>query len=346
MPNQAIAAPRAAAPPQGRALTPAEQRRSRSYRLRQSALDVLVLFLAVQLGSIVYGLLNPDSFAYTSSANVSIALQVIPLVGIPALGVGVLMIAGEFDLSVGGTYVFSGMVMAKLAEGGLDPFAAALLCLLVGGAIGSINGLITVGLRVPSFITTLGTAGVWMSAALLINSSSIPFAPDSSFFAELTSGDIGVVPAEALWFVGAGIVFWLFLQRLTVGNHLFAVGGNRAAAVANGIRVSRVKVLAFTVSGVCASLAAVLAASRSGVVSPDAGVTLPLQAIAACVVGGLLLTGGRGTVLGIALGAALIYWIQDVLLLIGAPGYYLDGFVGALVIAAAAVYSVMRTSRS
>ena len=240
MPNHVMAAPRTAPPPHGRALTAAERSRSRSYRLRQSALDVLVLFLAVQIGSIVYGLVSPDAFAYTSSANISIALQVIPLVGIPALGVGVLMIAGEFDLSIGGIYVFSGMAMAKLAEGGLDPFAAALLCLAVGGAIGSINGLITVGLRVPSFITTLGTAGVWTSAALLINSSSIPFLPDSTRFAELTSGDIGVVPAEVLWFIAAGIVFWLFLQRLTVGNHLFAVGGNRAAAVANGIRVSRV----------------------------------------------------------------------------------------------------------
>ena len=346
MSNQAIAAAPPVPPPQGRALTPAERSRSRSYRLRQSALDVLILFLAVQIGSIVYGLVDPEEFAYTSSANVSIALQVIPLVGIPALGVGVLMIAGEFDLSVGGIYVFSGMAMAKLAEGGLDPFAAALLCVAVGGAIGSLNGLITVGLRVPSFITTLGTAGVWTSAALLINSSSISFVPESSFFAHLTSGDIGVVPAEVLWFAGAAVVFWLFLQRLTVGNHLFAVGGNRAAAVANGIRVSRVKVLAFTISGMCASLAAVLAASRTGVVSPDAGVTLPLQAIAACVVGGLLLTGGRGTVLGVVLGAALIYWIQDVLLLVGAPGYYLDGFVGALVVAAAAVYSVMRTRGS
>jgi simple sugar transport system permease protein len=343
---QSATAPLAVAPQQGRPLTADERSRSRSYRLQQSAVDVLVLFLVVQIGSIVYGLIDPDAFPYTSSANVSIALQVIPLVGIPALGVGVLMIAGEFDLSVGANYVFSGMVMAKLAEGGLDPFLAALLCLLVGAAIGSINGLITVGLRVPSFITTLGTTGVWMSAALLINKSSIDFAPDSTFFAHLTAGDIGVFPAEVLWFIGAGVVFWVFLQRRTVGNHLFAVGGNRAAAVANGIRVSRVKVLAFTISGLCAALAAVLAASRSGVVSPDAGLTLPLQAIAACVVGGLMLTGGRGTVLGMALGAALIYWIQDVLLLIGAPGFYLDGFVGALIIAAAALYSVMRLQRS
>jgi simple sugar transport system permease protein len=343
MTNQAIAAPGAVPPQRGRALTDAERSRSRSYRLRQSALDVLVLFLVVQIGSIVYGLIDPDAFPYTSSANVSIALQVIPLVGIPALGVGVLMIAGEFDLSVGGNYVFSGMVMAKLAENGLDPFAAGVVCLAVGATIGALNGLLTVGLRVPSFIVTLGTAGVWTSAALLINSSSISFEPTSAFFAQLTSGDTGVVPAEVIWLIGVGIVFWLFLQRLAVGNHIFAVGGNRAAAIANGIRVSRVKVLAFAVSGMCASLAAVLAASRTGVVSPDAGVTLPLQAIAACVVGGLVLTGGRGTVLGIALGAALIYWIQDVLLLVGAPGFYLDGFVGALVIAAAAVYSLMRT---
>jgi simple sugar transport system permease protein len=343
MSNPAIASPQAVTPPHTRELTAAERRRSRSYRLRQSALDVLVLFLVVQIGSIVYGLINPHSFPYTSSANVSIALQVIPLVGIPALGVGVLMIAGEFDLSVGANYVFSGMVMAKLAKDGLNPFAAALVCVAVGGAIGTLNGLITVGLRVPSFITTLGTTGVWTSLALLINNSSIDFAPSSSFFAHLTSGDIGVVPAEVLWLIAGGVVFWVFLQRLTVGNHIFAVGGNRAAAVANGVRVSRVKLLAFTTSGMCAALAAVLAASRSGVVSPDQGVALPLQAIAACVVGGLLLTGGRGTVLGMALGAALIYWIQDVLLLVGAPGYYLDGFVGALVIAAAAVYSVMRT---
>jgi simple sugar transport system permease protein len=238
------------------------------------------------------------------------------------------------------------MVMAKLAENGLDPFLAAGMCLLVGSAIGALNGLITVGLRVPSFITTLGTTGVWLSAALLVKNHSIDFTPDSSTFVHLTSGDIGVVPAEVLWFIGAAIVFWLFLQRFAVGNHVFAVGGNRVAAVANGIHVSRVKVLSFTVAGLCASLAAVLAASRTGVVSPDGGLTLPLQAIAACVVGGLMLTGGRGTVLGIVLGASLIYWIQDVLLLVGAPGYYLDGFVGALVIAATAVYSLLRERRA
>jgi ribose/xylose/arabinose/galactoside ABC-type transport system permease subunit len=323
------------------------RRRSRSYRLRQSAVDVLAVFLITQIGSIVVGIVSPDTLPYTSHANVSTALQTIPLVGIPALGVGILMISGEFDLSVGANYVFSGIVLAKLVSSGTDPFLAALACLAVGAGIGLINGIITIGLRIPSFIVTLGTTGVWVGGALLINGSgSIEFLPEASLFNSLTSGNIGVIPAEFLWFVGLGLVGWLVLQRHRIGNHIFSVGGNQQSAIANGVRVNRVKLFAFAASGFCAALAAALAASRLSIVTPDAAGELPLQAIAACVVGGLVLTGGRGTILGVMLGAALIYWIQDVLLLVGAPGYYLEAFVGALIIAAAGIYEAMRTRRT
>ena len=323
------------------------RRRSMRYRLRQSAIDVFALFAVVQLGSLVYGALRPDALPYTSFANVQTTLEAIPLVGIVALGVGVLMIAGEFDLSVGANYVFGSIIMAKLAESGTGPFLAAAAALCAGVGIGLLNGAITLRLRVPSFITTLGTAGIWTAATLLVNGSgSIAFEPDSALFSSLTSGNVGVLAAEFGWFVVIGVVAWAVLQRHTIGNHVFAVGGNRSAAVANGIRVTRVKLFAFAASGFCAALAGVLAASRMSVVSPDAGRELPLQAIAACVVGGLVLTGGRGTVLGIMLGAGLIYWIQDILLLSGAPGYYLDAFVGALIIAAAGVYELMRARRT
>jgi len=267
-------------------------------------------------------------------------------VGIVALGVGVLMVAGEFDLSVGANYVFSSILAAQVIQAGGNPFVAALVCLAVGAGIGALNGAITLGLRIPSFITTLGTTGIWTAATLLINGSgSIGFAPGSKAFKALTSGNAGVLAAEFGWFLVAGVLVWLLLQRHRVGNHLFAVGGNRQAAVANGVRVNRVKLLAFTLSGMGAAVAGLLAAARLGVVAPDAGRELPLQAIAACVVGGLVLTGGRGTVLGIMLGASLIYWIQDVLLLSGAPGFYLDAFVGTLIIAAAGMYEVMRGRR-
>lgn len=324
----------------------AARRRSLGYRVRQSAVDVLALFLVVQVGSVVYGLARPDALAYTSFANISTTLEAIPLVGIVALGVGVLMIAGEFDLSVGANYVFSSILAAQIVQGGGNAYVAALVCLGVGAGIGALNGIITLGLRIPSFITTLGTTGIWTAATLLINGSgSIGFAPESKTFTALTSGNAGVLAVEFGWFLIAGLLVWLLLQRHQMGNHLFAVGGNRQAAVANGVRVNRVKLLAFTLSGLGASVAGLLAAARLGVVAPDAGRELPLQAIAACVVGGLVLTGGRGTVLGIMLGASLIYWIQDVLLLSGAPGFYLDAFVGTLIIAAAGMYEVARGRR-
>jgi simple sugar transport system permease protein len=338
-------APPVPAPSAG-AGTVAHRRRSLHYRLRQSALDVLLLFVIVQAGSVVYGLLRPDVLPYTSFANVQTTLEAIPLVGVVALGVGVLMIAGEFDLSVGANYVFSSIVIALLAEHGMNPFAAAALGLATGTAIGFLNGAITLGLRIPSFITTLGTAGIWSAGALLINGSgSIAFDPGSSAFETLTTGSVGVLVAEFAWFVALGVVVWALLQRHSVGNHIFAVGGNLQAAVANGVRVTRVKLLAFSLAGFCAALAGLLAASRLSTVAPDSGRELPLQAIAACVVGGLVLTGGRGTVLGVMLGASLIYWIQDVLLLSGAPGFYLDAFVGTLIITAAGLYVTMRGRR-
>lgn len=322
------------------------KQQSRRYRLRQSAIDILLLFLAVQLLSTTYGLLQPEALPYTSFANVQTTLQAIPLVGITALGVGVLMITGEFDLSVGANYVFSSIIMADLTTNGMNPFAAAGIALLIGAGIGAANGAITLRLGIPSFITTLGTTGVWAAASLfIVGAGSVSFLPPSDILVSMTSGSIGVLSAEFAWFVVVGVALWALLQRHPIGNHLQAVGGNQQAAVENGIRVQRVKMLAFIIAGFCAALAGILAASRIGTVNPDVSADLPLQAIAACVVGGVVLTGGRGTILGIMLGASLIYWIQDILLLAGAPGFYLSAFVGVLIIAAAGMYEALGRRR-
>ena len=153
-------------------------------------------------------------------------------------------------------------------------------------------------------------------------------------------------PADFLWFVVLAIAFWALLQRNRIGNHIFAAGGNKQAATATGVRVDRTKLIAFSLAGACAALGGILSASQIGNIAPSTGDVLPLQAIAACVIGGLALTGGRGTILGIVLGSALIYWISDVLLLIGAPGFYITAPVGILIIAAAAIYEILRARRA
>jgi simple sugar transport system permease protein len=126
----------------------------RRYRRQQSAFDILIIFLIVQVISVIYGLISPNVFAYNSFANIQTALYTIPIeVGIPALGVGVLMIAGEFDLSVGVNFIFSSIVMAQLAANGLNVWVAALIGLVIGTGIGLLNGVITLRLKIPSFIT-------------------------------------------------------------------------------------------------------------------------------------------------------------------------------------------------
>lgn len=319
----------------------------RRYRRQQSAFDILIIFLITQVASVIFGFISPNTFAYNSQANIVTALSTIPIeVGIPALGVGVLMIAGEFDLSVGVNFIFSSIVMGQLATNGMNVWLAALIGLLIGTGIGLLNGIITLRLKIPSFITTLGTMLIWEAGTLFVHgASSQPFSP-SPGFAALTAGSLGVVPADFLWFVALAIAFWGLLQRNRIGNHIFAAGGNKQAATATGVRVDRTKLLAFGLTGACAALGGILTASQIGNIAPSTGDILPLQAIAACVIGGLALNGGRGTILGIVLGAALIYWITDVLLLVGAPGIYITAPVGVLIIVAAAIYEILRARRS
>jgi ribose/xylose/arabinose/galactoside ABC-type transport system permease subunit len=312
----------------------------------QSALDFAVLFVVIQVASIVAGVIWPNSFAYTNGANVLTALEAIPLLGITAIGVGVLMIAGEFDLSVGANFIFASIVMAMLADQGWPVFVAALVALAIGCGIGLLNGLITLWFRIPSLITTLGTTGIWTAATLYVHGAASQTFNVSGAFATLTSGSIGDFPAEMFWMIGLGVFAWAFLQRHRIGNHVFAVGGNARSANATGISVRKAKLIAFGFAGTMAAFAGVLAAARVSTITPGGETDLPLQVIGACVIGGTALMGGSGTVLGMALGAALLYWIEDVLLLLGAPGFYLDAFVGGLIIVAAALYAVTKQRRA
>ena len=311
----------------------------------EAALDILFVFVIVQAACIVYALLFPDSFRYLSPANISVQLKSIPVLGIIGLGVGVLMIAGEFDLSVGANYTFTAIVMATLVQAGTSAYLAAPVALILGTLIGLLNGVITLRFNIPSFIATLGAMLFWKGMTLLYHgATSLRFRPEQSFV-DLMAGAVGPLEAAFLWWVGLTIIFWALLHHHKLGNHFFAVGGNKLAATAIGINPDRTKMIAFGLAGFCSALAAILATTRVGSILPGSGLGLELQAIAACVIGGLALSGGRGTSLGIFLGAALMYTIQDVLLLIRAPGFYLDIFVGVLIVLAVIFNEVVRQQR-
>jgi len=295
---------------------------------------ILLVFIFVQAACIIAALLYPDSFRYLSPQNLGIMMRSVSVLGCLALGAGILMIAGEFDLSIGSVYTLTAVIMAMLVGNGIDAFIAAPVGLLVGAGIGLINGALTLRFNLPSFIVTLGGLLFWRGAVLLINGAvQVRFDPNPVFNA-MFGGTIFGINAAFIWFIGLCIFFHLLLHRHKFGNHVFATGGNRSAATAIGVNTAKIKLIAFAIAGVMAAFAGILATTRVGSVQPGQGTGLELQAIAACVIGGLSLRGGRGSILGVFLGVMLIFTITNVLLLLRAPGFYLDMFIATLIVAA------------
>ncbi|WP_127144506.1 ABC transporter permease [Pelagibacterium montanilacus] len=303
--------------------------------LAHPAGSILLVFVILQVACITWALLHPDDFRYLSPQNLAILMRAIPVLGCLALGVGVLMIAGEFDLSVGSVYALTAIVMAVQVDAGMSAFIAAPLAIAIGLGIGVLNGLITLKFGLPSFIVTLGGLMFWRGAVLLYNGAvQVRFDPEPAFTG-LFAGTLFGLNAAFLWFLALVFAFYLLMHRHKFGNHVFATGGNRPAATAIGINTGRVKIIAFAIAGGMAAFAGILATARVGSVQPGQGTGLELQAIAACVIGGLSLHGGRGSVIGIFLGAMMIHTITNVLLLLRAPGFYLEMFIAMLIVGAA-----------
>ena len=297
---------------------------------------IILLFVSIQVIAIIGGLLFPDNFRYLNPANIAVLLKSMAPLGIMAIGVGILMISGEFDLSVGTLYTFCAIVTATMVkEYALSPYLAMLVGIFVGIIAGLIHGNIVNRFTIPSFIVTLGAMLIWKGGTLLYHGAkSLRFKYESESYEVLLKGVIGVVDASFIWFIFVGIIFYFIVHHHKIGNHFYSVGGNAEAAIAIGINPKNVKLIAFAIAGGCAALSGVVAMSRVGSVQPGGGLGLELEAIAACVIGGCALMGGRGSIIGIMLGTALIYTIQDLLLLLRAPGFYFDMFVGSLIVIA------------
>jgi simple sugar transport system permease protein len=317
-----------------------EQAASTRYKKR-SALDqvrglpagnVTIIFIAVVLICCIFGIVAPQHFRFASTANLDVLMRAIPTLGITALGMGLLMIAGEFDLSIGATFGLSSYVMVMTYTLGYPIFVGVALAFAVAVVIGLINGFITVHYGIPSFITTLGTLFIFRSGARLVsNNKPLMFAPPEWFHA-LATGNILGLQMQFLWFVALAILAWLILNRHTLGNHFFAVGGNPMASNQVGINVRRTKIAAFVWCASMAAAAGVLSVTRVASANTDPQVFMELEAVAACVMGGIALTGGRGSVWGIVVGAIMFHLVKDIILLARLPGFYLDLFVGLVIV--------------
>ena len=308
------------------------------------------LFGAVTM-FLIFAFIAPSSDTFTSRTSLAGLASITAEIGIVAMGVTLLMIAGHFDLSVGSVLGFSSVIAPYLILNyETNPFVAVLVAVGAAVSIGFLNGLLVVGTRIPSFIVTLGTLLIWRSVLLRIT-EGFPVAVDKDTFVfklfsyRIEEGFFRNYQVSILWLLGVLLLLSFLLLRTRFGNWIFAAGGNERAARSMGVPVDRVWIILFIVTALCACLMGLIQVGRFNTVEATRGAQLELQVIAAAVVGGARLNGGYGSVLGAALGAAMIAMIQQGLVLSGIANYWLNFAVGLLIIVAVIVNQQLGRSR-
>lgn len=288
------------------------------------------------------------SFAATRFLSVDSLANILTVaaeLGIVSAGVTFLMISGEFDLSVGSVLGVAAMIFALTARAGWPHIAGVLLALLASAGIGLINGVITVRTSIPSFITTLGTMMFWRGILLAVTGGfPVSYFPAGTpwMFLTLNGRFAGQFRASALWFLGIMLLLNLVLVRTRYGNAVYATGGNKDAARVLGVPTGRVKCVNFVISAVLAGLAGCVQFARFYSVDPMRGYGLELEAIAAAVIGGTLLTGGAGNLIGTLFGVLLVGMVRSGLVQSGAPAYWYQAFVGLIVVVAVIINTRLR----
>ncbi len=268
---------------------------------------ILVIFLS---------LFTPDR-NFISPGNIRNLLFFGPEFMVIVLGAGMLMIAGEFDLSVGSVLAFCSFVFLKLFSIGLNPFLVVIITLICGGIIGMINGLITTKGKILSFIATLGTMMFWRGITLIVCAKEPIISIDSSvtkFFTPIFIGEIrDFFPVQTIWLLLFAIILGSILHRHRFGNWVFSTGDNEKAARSMAINTDRVKIICFMIVGALVAFAAIILSLRVSSFSSRVGTGWELRVVAAAVVGGTSLRGGRGNMLGILIGAFIIVIIENAL---------------------------------
>jgi simple sugar transport system permease protein len=292
-----------------------------------TAITFIITFLIFWIFTPGHRFLDPINLA-------SIA-KLTPDIGVVALGIGILMIAGEFDLSIASIIPFCSYIYTLLIMNGVDPLLAFILILPVGASFGLINGLLVVSTGLPSFIITLSTMLFWKGLLFEISHqmpiSILRYISDSPIKSVLT-GQVGPVPVQIIWFLFFAVILGLMLHQTKFGNWIYATGSNQEAARAMGIDVRVVKTICYMIIGVLCAWVAVMQSVRLGSFFATQGIGFELKTIAAVVVGGTALTGGVGSMLGIVLGIFIVRIVENGLILMRVPVFGVELFIGIAVI--------------
>ena len=316
-------------------------------------------FFALIVIVAVFSFLSPH---YFTLANFLIMASHVAIYGLLAIGMLLVVLNGGIDLSVGSILGLSGCIAGFLMQGAtLDAFGVILyppvwvvviLTCALGAFTGLINGVLIAWFKVPAFVATLGVLYVARGVALLMTNgltyNALQGKPElgNEGFNWLGFNRIADVPIGVIVLATLAILTGLLLSRTAFGRWLYASGGNQRAAELSGVPVKRVQIIVYMLSGICASIAGLVLSSQLTSAGPTAGQSYELTAIAAVVIGGAALTGGRGTIRGTMLGAFVIGFLSDGLVIIGVSSYWQTVFTGAVIVLAVLLNSVKMKPRA
>ena len=291
----------------------------------------------------VFWAINPE---FLSPLNIGNTLAFTVELGLIALAMTLLMTSGEFDLSVGSVFGFTPVLMWTFVNGGMMPMEIGFVIAIVTAAlIGLVNGWFVTKLKIPSFLVTLGMLLVVRGTALFITNGFPQRTWDAGghWLAQVLVGDFYVGPfriyMSLFWFIVAALILSYVLTRTKAGNWIQASGGNPNAARARGVNVSRTKVALFMFSSVMAALAGIISSVRTSAANPNSGTSYELEVIAMVVIGGTVLTGGRGTIIGTVIGIFILRVMRNGIVMIGVPGLAYNIFIGAIILGMMALHS-------
>ena len=297
------------------------------------------VFVALAIIFTLSALISPY---FLSGYNLSVIARGLAFVGLITIAQSMLMVLGELDLSlgmIGGLCgVISGILMVRY---GFEPYSAMLLAVVVGGCLGLMNGLLVTVLRLHSLVLTIGTAGIFGGANLVLTRGvAISGIPREVQY--LGRGALFGVPAPFIIMLVALSVASFMMLKTPMGRYMYAIGNNQAGARMLGIRVDYIRVVVFAAAGSLAALAGVLMVARLGTAQPSIGNTWVLAPIAASVIGGVATTGGIGSPIGAIFGAGIIAIIENIIVLFGVSPYGQGIVSGVIVVLAISFDAVSR----
>lgn len=307
--------------------------------------DEVGVFAALTGLVIFVGAVHPHFF---SLVNLSLLLSSAAFFGIIALATVFLISMGEIDLSVGWIFNFAGVVTANAMLWGIDPWLSIFIGIAFGAVLGAVNGILAVWLRLPVIIITLGTFSMYQGLSHASNQSRavVPPASIESLSAFLNYRIFGSLPLMALIFVLIAVALHIVLHHTRFGYRVQAIGSNADAARLAGLPVSRIKVQVLILLGAACGLSGALFVGFRGAIDPSSGSDFMLTVIAAVIIGGTPLTGGRGTVIGALIGVLIISVIRTGVIFFGVNATWSTFVTGVVTLFAVALDQLIRTQRA